>query len=86
MDTIVRECVECGCEKDCIEGICLECRLGEIEIKKCFNWIKKLRVACPYCVAICEYDELVDKVKCEKDEIIKCKKCNESFMLADKQE
>ena len=52
------------------------------EMLKCFNWIKKLKVACPYCVAICEYDELIDKVKCENGEIIKCKKCNKNFILA----
>ena len=27
MDTIVQECNECGLEADCIEGICLECRI-----------------------------------------------------------
>lgn len=27
MDTITQECNKCGCETDCIEGICLECRL-----------------------------------------------------------
>ena len=29
MDTIVQECIKCGKETDCIEGICLECRLKE---------------------------------------------------------
>jgi hypothetical protein len=27
MDTIVRDCLICGYENDCIEGICLGCRL-----------------------------------------------------------
>ena len=27
MDTTVQECNRCGFETDCIEGICLECRL-----------------------------------------------------------
>lgn len=26
-DTVSQECVDCGLEADCIEGICLECRI-----------------------------------------------------------
>lgn len=28
-DTTTQECIECGFETDCIEGICLECRLKQ---------------------------------------------------------
>ncbi|KKL79513.1 hypothetical protein LCGC14_2014100 [marine sediment metagenome] len=52
-------------------------------MKKCFNWVKKLRVACPYCIAICDYDEIADKIRAEKNEVIKCRICNESFLLAE---
>ena len=80
---MIQECIECRCETDCIEGVCLECALKKYERgKKCFNWIKKLRAVCPYCVAVCDYDELIDKIKAEKGKTIKCKKCNKRFLLA----
>ena len=38
MDTDIRECISCGYETDCINGVCLECSLGgpkEVEDSTC---------------------------------------------------
>lgn len=34
MDTTLQNCKKCGYETDCIEGLCLDCRIVNDEIKK----------------------------------------------------
>lgn len=40
-DTISQECTNCGLETDCIEGVCLECRMRNDKMLSCFECKKQ---------------------------------------------
>jgi hypothetical protein len=46
--------------------------------KKCFNWVKKIMLACPECLAVEYYDEFVIK---KGKGVIECRKCHAKFSL-----
>lgn len=49
-DTYTTECHLCHCETDCIENLCLECRLNEDEY---FNQKNKVEITqCSKCKAV----------------------------------
>lgn len=40
-DTTSQECINCGIETDCIEGICLECRIRADKMLSCYDCKKE---------------------------------------------
>ncbi len=49
--------------------------------RKCNNWVKQVKAACPHCLEVDYYDEIRDKIKGQKGEVIECNKCHKEFRL-----